>query len=145
MENPSPTTISSRRIRKQCGETMTEPIYNYDEESDTLYISFAPNAHATGIELTEHILLRINTQEQRAVGVTLFDYSVLAQQTDMGPRSFPLSGMDRLPTSLRDIVFELLRQPPVRDILAISAYTPNLTETTPIIAVQPLTLAASTP
>lgn len=122
---------------------MTQPIYNYDEESDTLYISFAPNAHATGIELTDHILLRISTQEQRVVGITLFDYSVLAQQTDMGPRNFPLIGMDRLPSNLRDLVFALLRQPPVRDILAISAYTPNLTETTPIIAVQPLALAAS--
>lgn len=123
---------------------MIEPIYNYDEESDTLSISFAPSAHATGIELTDHILLRINKQEQRAVGITLFDYSVLAQQTDMGPRSFPLIGFDHLPTAIRDMVLDILRQPPVRDILAISAYTPNLTETTPIIAVQPLTLAAST-
>lgn len=145
MENPLPMTISSQRIRKQCGETMTEPIYNYDEESDTLYIAFAPGEHATGIELTDHILLRINIQEQRAVGVTLFDYSIVAQQTDMGPRSFPLIGIDRLPPDLRDLMFELLRQPPVRDILALSAYTPTLTETTPIIAVQPLTLAASTP
>jgi uncharacterized protein YuzE len=119
--------------------------FAYDEESDTLYIAFAPGEHATGIELTDHILFRINTREHRAVGVTLFDYSILAQQTDMGPRSFPLIGIDRLPPALRDLVFELLRQPPVRDILALSAYTPTLTETTPIIAVQPLTLAASTP
>lgn len=124
---------------------MTEPVYTYDEESDTLTISFAPGIHATGIELTEHILLRINTQEQRAVGVTLFDYSVLAQPTDIGPRSFPLLGIDRLPTDLRDIVLTILRQPPVRDILAISAYTPNLAETTPIISVQPVTLVASVP
>jgi uncharacterized protein YuzE len=124
---------------------MTEPIYSYDEESDTLSISFAPGERATGIELTDHILLRINKQEQRAVGITLFDYSVLAQQTDMGPRSFPLSGLDHMPADIRDIVLDILRQPPVRDILVISAYTPTLTETTPIIAVQPLTLAASTP
>jgi hypothetical protein len=43
------------------------------------------------------------------------------------------------------MVFAILRQPPVRDILVISAYMPTLTETTPIIAIQPLTLAASTP
>ena len=144
MGNLFPTTTSSRHIRKRFGEMMTEPIYNYDEESDTLYISFAPSAHATGIELTEHILLRVNTQEHRAVGVTLFDYSILAQQTDMGTRSFPLIGIDRLPTDLRDMVLDILRQPPVRDILAISAYTPNLTETTPIIAVHPLALTVTT-
>ena len=124
---------------------MTEPIYSYDEQSDTLTIAFAPGEHATGIELTDHILLRINKQERRAVGITLFDYSIVAQQTDMGPRSFPLMGVARLPTDIRDIVLAILRQPPVRDILAISAYTPNLTETTPIVAVQPLTLATSTP
>lgn len=124
---------------------MTEPIYNYDEQSDTLSISFAPGEHATGIELTEHILLRINKKDRRAVGITLLDYSVVAQQTDMGPRSFPLSGFERMPDDLREMVLAILRQPPVRDILTISAYTPNLIETTPIIAIQPLALAASTP
>ena len=124
---------------------MTEPIYNYDEESDTLSISFAPGEHATGIELTDHILLRINKQERRAVGITLLDYSVVAQQTDMGPRSFPLVGFDRLPAELHDMVLDILRQPPVRDILTISAYTPNIMETTPIIAVQPLILGANIP
>jgi uncharacterized protein YuzE len=123
---------------------MTEPIYNYDEGSDTLYISFAPGEHATGIELTDHILLRINKQERRAVGITLFDYSVLAQQTELGPRSFPLAGFEELPTETRDIVLDILLQPPVRDILALSAYTPTLTDTTPIIAVHPLTITAST-
>ncbi|MFL5803317.1 MAG: DUF2283 domain-containing protein, partial [Roseiflexaceae bacterium] len=81
-----------------------------------------------------------NKQERRAVGITLFDYSVLAQQTDMGPRSFPLVGFDRLPADIRELVLDILRRPPVRDILMISAYTPNLTETMPIIAVQPLIL-----
>ncbi|MCG8351108.1 MAG: DUF2283 domain-containing protein [Chloroflexales bacterium] len=123
---------------------MTEPIYNYDAESDTLSISFVPGEHTTGIELTDHILLRINKQEQRAVGIILLDYSVVAQQTDMGPRSFSLTGVEQMPADLREIVLDILRQPPVRDILAISAYTPNLIETTPIIAIQPLTLAAST-
>jgi len=135
----------SQRIIKRFGEALTEPIYNYDEESDTLAISFAPGEHATGIELTDHILLRINKQERRAVGITLFDYSVLAQQTAMGPRSFPLIGLDHMPTDIRDMVFAILRQPPVRDILVISAYMPTLTETTPVIAIQTLTLDASTP
>ncbi len=40
---------------------MAKPIVNYDEISDTLYISFEPGKKATGIELNDHILLRINT------------------------------------------------------------------------------------
>lgn len=46
---------------------------------------------ATGIELDEHILLRVNKAERRAVGLTIFDYSVLAQPTELGPRSLPLA------------------------------------------------------
>jgi uncharacterized protein YuzE len=115
----------------------------YDEESDTLSISFAPGEHATGIELTDHILLRINTQERRVVGITLLDYSVIAQPTEMGPRSFPLVGLERLPPDLRAMVLDLLRQPPVHDILALAAYTLNLIETTPIITIHPLSLPAS--
>ena len=70
---------------------MPEPIFNYDELSDTLYVSFAPGETATGIELNDHILLRINKKTEQAVGVTFFEYSVLAQNTDIGPRSFPLT------------------------------------------------------
>jgi uncharacterized protein YuzE len=143
MVGRSRTTTLSLRIRKRYGEVMVEPIYNYDEGSDTLYISFAPGEHATGIELTDHILLRINKQERRAVGITLFDYSVLAQHTEMGPRSFPLAGLAELPADMREMVLALLLQAPVRDILALSAYTPTLTDTTPIIAIHPLTISAS--
>ena len=123
---------------------MTEPVYNYDEASDTLYITFAPGEYATGIELTDHILLRINKPERRATGITLFDYSILAQHTELGPRSFPLTGLETMPAEIRELVLDILLQPPVREILALSAYTPTLTDTTPIIAVQPLTITAST-
>ena len=33
---------------------MAEPIFNYDEVSDTLHVSFAPGEKATGIELNDH-------------------------------------------------------------------------------------------
>ena len=39
---------------------MNEPILNYDEISDTLTILFFPGESATGIELNENLLLRIN-------------------------------------------------------------------------------------
>ena len=115
---------------------MSEPAFNYDETSDTLYVSFAPGETATGIELSEHILLRINKQERRAVGLTLFEYSVLAQRTELGPRSFPLTGLAELSEELRGIVLEILLHPPVSDILRLSAYTPSALETIPITSLQ---------
>jgi uncharacterized protein YuzE len=123
---------------------MSEPVFTYDEASDTLYISFAPGEAATGIELTDHILMRVNKREHRAIGLTLMDYSILAQTTDIGPRSFPLTGLDALSDELRQMVLDILLHPPVRNILSLSAYTPSLAGTIPIISLQPLSLAAST-
>ena len=83
---------------------MTKPIFNYDDMSDTLYVSFEPSENATGIELNDHILLRINKKEQRAVGLTFLEYSLLVQKTEMGHRSFPLSGLASLSSTLKSIV-----------------------------------------
>ena len=105
---------------------METPNHNYDEASDTLYISFVPGEKATGVELNDHILLRINKAERRAVGLTFFEYSVLAQRTEVGPRSFPLTGLAKLSGDLREVVLDILRHSPVSDILSLSAYTPSL-------------------
>lgn len=121
---------------------MTTPTLHYDEASDTLYISFAPGEHATGIELNEHILLRINKAERRAVGLTIFEYSLLAQPTEVGPRSVPLSGLTQLSAELRELVLEIAQRSPVSDFLALSAYTPSAVETVPITSVRPLPTAA---
>jgi uncharacterized protein YuzE len=115
---------------------MTEPIYNYDEVSDTLYISFEPNTKATGIELNDHILLRIDKAERKAIGLTFFEYSVLAQKTEVGPRSFPLTGLVELSDELRELVLYILQQPPVNRVLSLSAYTPSIVETIPITSSQ---------
>lgn len=116
---------------------MSKPTFKYDELSDTLYISFAPGEKATGIELNEHILLRVNKAERRAVGLTLFDYSVLAQSTELGIRSFPLSGLGDLSLELRELVIDILRTPPVDRILSLSAYVPSAAETIPISSLHP--------
>jgi uncharacterized protein YuzE len=119
---------------------MTKPIFNYDEISDTLYVSFAPGEKATGIELNDHILLRINKRKRRAIGLTFFDYSLLAQKTELGPRSFPLTGLAELSDELRQIVLDILQRPPVSDILLLSTYTPSIVEAIPITSLQPVTL-----
>ncbi|MCI0494948.1 DUF2283 domain-containing protein [candidate division KSB1 bacterium] len=115
---------------------MTKPNYNYDEISDTLYVSFFPGEKATGIELNDHILLRIDEDEGKAIGITFFEYSILAQKTEFGPRSFPLSGLNQLSSELREIVHGILLIPPVSDILTLSAYTPSSVEVIPITSIQ---------
>ncbi len=107
----------------------------YDEIGDTLYISFAPGEKATGIELNEHLLLRVNKMERRPVGLTIFDYSILAQPTEAGMRSLPLTGLDALSDDLRDLALELLLRPPLNAILAVSLYTPFLAQSVPIATV----------
>jgi len=122
---------------------MTKPIFNYDETSDTLYVSFASGEKATGIELNDHILLRINKKERRAIGLTFLEYSLLAQKTEVGPRSFPLTGLAELSDELREIVLDILLRPPVSDVLSLSTYTPSIAETIPIISLQPAASAAA--
>ena len=122
---------------------MEKPKINYDEMSDTLYVSFEPGTKATGIELNEHILLRINRKKHKAVGLTFLEYSLLAQKTDLGPRSFPLTGLSELSDDLRQIVQDILLTPPVSDFLSVSAFTPSVLETIPITLLQPLSLSAA--
>lgn len=115
---------------------MSEPIFKYDETGDTMYITFAAGEGGTGIELNEQVLLRINESERRAVGLTLFDYSVLARRTEIGFRSLPLYGLDDLPSEVRELILEILLSAPVNEILSVSAYTPSTSEVIPITSLQ---------
>lgn len=108
-----------------------------------MYVSFSPREPATGIELNDHIILRINKHERRAIGVTFLEYSLLAQKTELGPRSFPLSGLAMLSDELREIVLDILQRSPVSDILSLSAYMPSIVETIPITLVQPFPVTAA--
>jgi uncharacterized protein YuzE len=122
---------------------MKQPRITYDEMSDTLYVSFEPGTKATGIELNEHILLRIDKKRRRAIGLTFLEYSVLVQKTDLGPRSFPLTGLAELSGELREVVTEILLSPPVSNFLSVSAFTPSILETIPITFLQQLPLPAA--
>lgn len=120
---------------------MNEILYNYDEESDTLSITFSPAEKATGIELTEHIILHINKNTRRVVRVTLLDYSLLVQQTAFGPRTFPATGITESAEDVREIVLDTLREQPLSDVLRITAYTPKAGQIIPTILVQPVITA----
>jgi len=120
---------------------MPETVFKYDEVGDTLYISFMPGKKATGIALNDQLLLRIDKQTRQAVGVTIFDYSYLAQPTGVGVRSLPLTGLAELSEELRELALEILRKPPVNAILLVSAYSPSVTEIIPITLLQTAMLA----
>ncbi len=111
---------------------MNSPVINYDETSDTLYISFIPNVRATGIELNDHILLRIDKENRQAVGLTFLNYSILIQKADFGPRSFPLTGLAKLSEEARGMVMEIIGKSPVKEILSLSTFTPSFSEALPI-------------
>ncbi len=115
---------------------MPETQIRYDVPADTLYLSFAPGESATGIELNEHILLRVDRERRRAIGLTLLDFSLLAQRTELGPRSFPLTGLKLLGPGLRNLAISLLQSPPVNEYLSLLAFTPNAAEAIPITVLQ---------
>jgi len=117
--------------------TIENPVYTYDKDVDILYISFSPGEKATtAVELNDNILLRLNRQEKRAVGLTLMDFSVLVQPTNLGPRSFPLTGLVDLEEDWREMVIEIITSPPVNQVLKVSTYTPSVTGTIPITSVE---------
>lgn len=114
---------------------MAEPEIFYDEGGDTLYISFAPGKTGTGLELNDHILLRADKQHRRAIGITLISFSILANRSEIGPRSFPLTGLDELRPESRKLALELLHSPPVSDYLTVSAYSSGGARAIPIATV----------
>ena len=117
------------------------PVYNYDQEADILYISFSPGERATtAVELNDNMLLRLNREERRAIGLTLMDFSVLAHHTEFGPRYFPLAGLEDLEEEWREMVMEIITRPPVSLVLKVSVYVPSPLETIPITAVERPTL-----
>ena len=124
---------------------MKKPTYDYDKEADILYISFSPGEKATtAVELNENILLRLNRDERRAIGLTLMDFSILVQTTDLGPRQFPLNGLQSLEPEWQEMVTEVLTKPPVNQVLKVSMFTASFGETMPIALVDrpPHSLAA---
>ena len=122
---------------------MSKPIIHYDDLSDTLYISFDPGKKATGIELNDHILLRINQDKRIAVGITFLEYSILMQKADFGPRSFPLTGLVQLSAELQEIVLDILLKSPVKEYLILSTYTPSYAEAIPITSLHSISLTTA--
>jgi hypothetical protein len=120
---------------------MMEPSIRYDAAGDILSISFRPGEKAMGINLMEHILLRFHPETKEAVGLTLLDFSVLVQPTEVGPRCFPLTGLDNVSAELRQTIITLLTTPPVNRFVKVSLYAPSPKRRLPLLYVERAALA----
>ena len=94
----------------------------YDEEGDILEIFFGENGPASGIELTDQMILRVDQKQKRALSLILLHFSILSEQTEYGPRSFPLEKLAQLPEDLRELVLRLMTSLPVSQFLKLSQF-----------------------
>jgi hypothetical protein len=103
---------------------MNETRINYDEEADVLYVSFGRSEHVTGVELTDNILLRLDTGKAtgttpRAVGLTFISFARMMAHYQDRPLSVPLANLRNLPEDLWQAVLTVITTPPVSDFLAV--------------------------
>jgi len=110
----------------------------YDENEDILDIFFGENKPATGVELTDHILLRLELTTGSVVSLTLLHFSILTEQTEYGPRSYPLDKLEEMPDSMRELVIRALTTIPVNQFLKISHFQESPTKRVPFTYVEPL-------
>jgi len=109
--------------RAEIKDTNGEAIHLvYDEGEDILDIFFGKNEPATGVELTDHILLRLDQKTGRAISLTLLHFSVLTEQTEYGPRSYPLDKLEELPEELAELVVRMLTTVPLNQYLKLSYF-----------------------
>ena len=115
----------------------------YDEECDILEVVFKGIEANCAIELTDHVLLRFNLERERAAGLSVLDFSLLARSTEMGPLSLSITGLDNLPGNMRRTVSRIITTPPVNHFLKVSCFTPSPSRHIPITYVEhPAALAA---
>ena len=108
----------------------------YDQEADILEIFFGENEPATGVDLTDYIILRLNKKTKRAISLMLLHFSILTERTEYGPRSYPLDRLDELPEDLRELVLQLVTSMPVSQFLKMSHFQASPMERVPLTYVE---------
>jgi len=117
----------------------------YDPEADILELFFGANEPATGVELTDHIVLRLNQQSQRAISLMARHFSILAEHTEYGPRSYPLTNLNEIPADLRELALHLITSAPVNQFLKLSHFQASPTKRIPFtyVELQPIVMATA--
>jgi len=116
----------------------------YERETDIADVYFGKNEVATGIELTPHLLLRVNLEEKRAISLTIRHFSILTEQTKYGPRSYRLENLESIPESPREMILSILTSDPVNQFLKVSHFQNSTTERIPFTYIEtpPMKMAA---
>ena len=86
----------------------------YDPEGDILYITFGQPTAATGYQLSDQILLRVDPQTQGVAGLTIFNFAVHAHTA----QEIPLPGIEEDP-AVKSRLLQLLTSPPLTHFLRI--------------------------
>jgi hypothetical protein len=97
---------------------------NYDEDADVLYVSFGNSEHVTGVELTDNILLRLDTgkvtgDRPRAIGLTFVSFSHMMAHHRDKPLAISLDQLRDLPDDLWQAVIDVVTTSPVSDVLEV--------------------------
>lgn len=108
----------------------------YDQDADILEVFFGENEPATGVELTDQIVMRLNKQTRRAVSLLLLHFSILTERTEYGPRSYPLNKLNEVSEDLRELIIRLMTSTPVNQFLKLSYLQASPTKQLPFTFVE---------
>ena len=108
----------------------------YEEVGDILEIVFDDVKATCAVELTDNVVLRFHRQQGRAAGLTILDFSILASPTELGVRSFALTGLDDLPEALRETVARIITTPPINQFLKVTTFCPSYAKQVPLTYVE---------
>ncbi len=142
MNDMSKLKTHQTETKSESGQTIR---LTYDEDADMMEMFFGENEAATGVELTDHILLRLNRETGRVVSLTFLHFSILTERTEYGPRSYPLNDLDELPEELRDLLIRSVTAPPISQFLKLSFFQESPTKRVPLAYVASLDHPAEEP
>src|SRR5712692_7377039 len=99
--------------------------YDYDEEADVLYVSLGGSEHVRYINLTDNIILRLDTGREtgeppRAVGLTFISFQAMRERLAGQPMTIPLANLRNLPDDLWQAVISVISSAPVTDVLDVA-------------------------
>jgi len=103
---PSPLVERVRKMKCTC--------ITYDPEGDILYLTFGQPTAATGYQLSDQLLLRVDPQTQQVAGLTIFNFSVHAHTA----REVPLTRIEEDP-GIKSFLLRILSSPPVNHFLRV--------------------------
>lgn len=97
---------------------------NYDEDADVLYVSFGRSQQITGIELTDNVLLRLDTGKAsgappRAIGLTFISFQKMMAAHRDHPLRVSLANLRSLPDDLWLATLSVVTTPPLSDFLSV--------------------------